>query len=210
MERNQDSSGRDTREQGLFELVLKGGRVIDPDPKIRSIGGCRVCTGAGGGGGARYSGFTSDICHRCHRADCDRGTDRSAHPRLLGRHFDRHRCRCYSQAQRHHHIRRCGQRRRGQFSRFQKARDGARSHTHPRLHQHLLRRHLRLLEECDGRRKYRHPPVRPEGSRSLCQGPSRPNSSASRCGSGESRAVPTAQVPSMRRWKPPTGYRCRS
>jgi dihydroorotase len=37
MERNQDSSGRDTREQGLFELVLKGGRVIDPARKFDQL-----------------------------------------------------------------------------------------------------------------------------------------------------------------------------
>ena len=86
------------------------------------------------------------------------GPDRPPHPRLLGRHVARHRCRGILPDVGGHDRDRYRQRRAGQLCRFPQARHRAVRGAHPRLSPCLVRRHLRVLEHHHGRREREHAP----------------------------------------------------
>ena len=88
------------------------------------------------------------------------GADRPAHPRLVGRHLAQRAARAGGAALGRHHPGRCRQRRAGQLPRLSRIRDRALADPHPALSQHLVCRHLRVLQLRHGRRVQRRAPAR--------------------------------------------------
>ena len=136
-----------------FDLILRGGRVIDPSQKLDAVTDVAF---AGGKVAMVGSALKADPGNRCaRRVGLHRhaGPDRSAHPCLLGRHLARHRRRGVLPHLRRHHGGRHRQRRPGQFRGLPQARDRAEPGPHPRLSACLACRHLRLLASGHGRRE---------------------------------------------------------
>ena len=134
----------------MFDLVLKGGRVIDPAQGVdaRTGRGVRRRQGRRGRTGPRRRQADA----RCLRPDRGARTDRSAHACLLGRHLARRRSRRLREGERAHHADRCGLRRAGQPEGLPPPRDRAVRGAHPAVPQHLVRRHLRAVEGDQCRR----------------------------------------------------------
>ena len=128
-----------------YDLVLRGGRVIDPSQHLDAVAERRL---RGGQGGARRPAARRRLRHRHPRRDGVHrrtGSDRPAHTRLLGRHLARHRCGGVLPYLGRDHRRRYRQRRSRQLRRLPQARDRAQCRAHPGVPAHLVRGHLRLL-----------------------------------------------------------------
>ena len=142
-----------------FDLILRGGRVIDPSQKLDAV--TDIAFAGGKVAPDRAADLKADAGHRGsrrRRRHRHAGADRSPHPRLLGRHLARHRRRGLLPPVRRHHGDRHRQRRPRQFRRLPQARDRAERGAHPRLSPCLLCRHLRLLQPDHGRRERGDPP----------------------------------------------------
>ena len=116
-----------------FDLILRGGRVIDPSQKLDAVTDVAF---AGGKVAAVGSGLKADPGTDVRDVSgyiVTPGPDRSAHPCLLGRHLARHRRRGILPHLRRHHRGRHRQRRAGQFRRLPQACDRAEPGAHPRL-----------------------------------------------------------------------------
>ena len=162
---------RGERKRTMNDLVLKGGRVIDPSQGLDRVTDIAF---AGGKVAAIGDGLSGTDTRDVARQDRLARPDRPAHACLLGRHLARRRGRAAGAHRRRHHLRRCRQRRARQFPRLPQPRDRALAGPHPALPQHLLPRHLRLLQDGDGRRERRHAPDRPargRAGRARAQGP---------------------------------------
>ena len=148
-----------------FDLILRGGRVIDPSQKLDAVTDVAF---AGGKVATVGSGLKADPATDVRDVvglDRHAGPDRSAHPRLLGRHLARHRRRGVLPHLRRHHRGRYRQRRARQFRRLPQARDRAEPGAHPRLSARLARRHLRLLATRHGGRERGAAPDEPDRRR---------------------------------------------
>ena len=134
-----------------LDLVLRGGRVIDPSQGIDSVMDVGFRDGRVAELGAGLEGELVRDVAGLHR---HAGADRSSHACLLGRHVARRRS-ADSRAWGLHHARRYGQRRAGQLSGLSRACDQAVAGSHHRPSQCVLRRHLWLFQAGDGGRKRR-------------------------------------------------------
>ena len=136
-----------------FDLILRGGRVIDPSQKLDAVTDVAFAGGKVAQVGQRAEGRRGHGCPRRLRLYRHPGPDRPAHPCLLGRHLARHRRRGILPHLRRHHRGRYRQRRPRQFRRLPQACDRAEPGAHSRLSARLACRHLRLLQPRHGRRE---------------------------------------------------------
>ena len=157
-----------------MDLILRGGRVIDPASGLDA-------TRDVGFAGGRVAAVEPRIAAKAAReqdvsgAIVTPGHDRPAHPRLLGRNVDRRRRRADRPAQRHDDVRRRRHRRARQLSRLPAACDRAVAGAHPCVPQRVVRRHLRVQQDGDGRGGVRHSAARPERMRAGRARESRPD-----------------------------------
>ena len=178
----------------MFDLVLKGGRVIDPAQGVDAPTGCGVCRREGGRARAGSAGRQADA--GCVGADRGAGADRSAHACLLGRHVARRRSGRVCEVQRAHHADRCRLRRPGQPERLPPPCDRAVRGAHPAVPQHLLRRHLRAFEGDQCRRMPR--PDAAQSARVPERGESRGRSGGRHQGADRQQCV--GRFRASRRW----------
>ena len=75
-----------------YDLILRGGRVIDPSQRIDGVMDVAFAGGKVAKVGAQARGRRQDRHPRRRRQDRHAGPHRPAHPCLLGRHLARHRC----------------------------------------------------------------------------------------------------------------------
>ena len=193
-----------------FDLVLRGGRVIDPSQSIDRVTDVAF---AGGRVAALGDGLADGrpLRRGCRGAHRHAGPHRPAHPCLLGRHLARRRSRDHSAAgRRAPPLVDTGSAGPGQLRRLPGACDRALAGAHPRLSQHLLRRHLRLLEARSWSARAR---TSASWSRSMPCGsrpPTAMRSSASRCGSARNASGQLrARAARHRPRRPPTRSACR-
>ena len=139
--------------RSVFDLVLKGGRVIDPAAGRGCPPGCGV---------RRRQDCRSWRGPRRRQADPRRlrpdrcaGPDRSAHACLLGRHVTRRRSGRLCEVERAYHVDRRGLCRSGQPEGLPPACHRALRGAHPAVPEHLVRRHLRAVEGDQRRRMSR-------------------------------------------------------
>ena len=192
-----------------FDLVLRGGRVIDPSQKLDAVSRCRLCRRQGAAVGSDLKADAGNRCARRVRPYRHARADRSAHPCLLGRHFARHRRRGILPHLRRHHRDRHRQRRPRQFRRLPQACDRAEPGPHPRLSACLACRHLRLLEPGHGRRERGAAPDESGRAPPRWRTPTAISSSASRCGSASTRRAPRGSCRSRSRSRSPNRSACR-
>ena len=136
-----------------YDLILRGGRVIDPSQRLDAMSDVAFAGGKVAKVGAQAAGRRRHGGARRVGIDRDAGPHRPAHPCLLGRHLARHRRGGVLPHLRRHDLGRHRQRGPGQFRRLPQARDRAVAGAHPGLSARVARRHLRLLEQRDGRRE---------------------------------------------------------
>ena len=194
----------------MYDLVIKGGRVIDP---AQGIDGSFDVAFEGRKVAAVAPGIASDQAREVISASglivVPGLIDLHTHvwwggSSLLGA------ARARGAPLRRHHARGCRQRRTRQFSWLSRADHRALAGPHPAVSEHLVRRDLRLLQDRDGRRVQRHPSARcahlPGGRRA----PTATSWSASRSGSGATPAKRSATTRSRSPSRSPTSSACRS
>ena len=134
-----------------YDLVLKGGRVID---ERNGVDGDFRCGDQGRQDRCRRALDRSGRREGAERRRLRRraGPHRHPHPRLPQGDLAQRRSRAGRAARRDHDADRCGQRRRRQLRRLPRLCDGAFAVPHPRVPQHLVPRHLRLRQGRADRR----------------------------------------------------------
>ena len=187
-----------------FDLVLRGGRVIDPSQKLDAVTDVAFAGGKVVKVGNELKADPTTDVRDVSGYIVTPGPDRSAHPCLLGRHLARHRRRGVLPHLRRHHGDRHRQRRPGQFRRLSQARDRAEPGAHPGLSARLACRHLRLLESRHGRRERGAPADESRSTPSRWRTPTATSSSASRCGSGATPRAPRGSCRSKSRSRSPS------
>ncbi len=192
----------------MFDLLLNGGRVIDPAQNIDEVLDVAFADG-------KVAAIGQDLGEAARESAMSRarslrpGPDRPAHPCLLGRHVARRRSRRLRARQRLHHADRRGLGRPGQHPRLPQARDRAGGSPHPAVPEHLLRRHLRPALGPQRRRMHGSAPAElprlPRGRRA-----SRPIWwSASRCASAAAHRARSASCRCRSRSRSPNTPACR-
>ena len=151
----------------MADLVLRGGRVIDPasgrDERTD------IAFGEGKVAAIGHDLPGGEVC-RCPRAPRRTRADRPARACLLGRDIARRRCRRSGATQRNDDFRRRRQRRSRQFPRLSPSCHRPVAAAHNSLPQRLVSRDLRLQRQRDGRRMRRSAAPRPARMRPGHQG----------------------------------------
>ncbi len=191
-----------------FDLVLRGGRVVDPSQKLDAITDVAFADGkvAAVGNALKVDPGTDvrdvsgyivtpgliDLHTHVYWGGTSLGIDAEEFCRTSGvtTAIDNR------------------QRRSGQLRRLPQARDRAESGPHSGLSARLACRHLWLFASVMGRRKRGNPPDESDRRRSGCQTPTAISSSASRCGSAAPRRAPPASCHSRSPWKWRTRSAC--
>ena len=140
-----------------YNLVLRGGRVIDPSQKLDAVTDIAFSAGKVARIGPELKGNADTDIRDVSGAIVAPGLIDLHTPRLLGRHVAWHRRGGFLPPLGRHHRRRHRQCGAGQLRRIPQARHRAQPSPHPCLSARLFCRDLRLLAACDGGRERGNP-----------------------------------------------------
>ena len=147
--RNSASLEPTARTAMTYDLILRGGRVIDPSQRLDAVTDVAFSGGKVAKVGPKLQGDAEHRRARRRGQDRHARPDRPAHPRLLGRHVARHRGRGLLAAPGGVTTAiDTGSAGPGNFPGFRKHVIEPSPGAHPRLPARLLRRHLRLLQDA--------------------------------------------------------------